>query len=237
MVMAGICLHGLVLSLLLKDPPTSVNIKIPEEKTGVSHGNGVQTEQSEKLILEKQLRLKESDTIEISKPPHGELDVEGSKSHKSGSSGCWQLGALTFLTAATLMIACHMNFYTYMPKLNQQNGFSKQQGAFLISTINIASALVRLPAGIIANMKKTSCTLLYGLAMVCGSTLSMLSLLCDSYTDMIILCIFYGIAGGEDESYLKLIVIFISSFNHNKLTLPSTCMILVITVLMNIMIR
>ena len=206
LVMAGLHLHGLVLSMLVFNPSdaylnsTKKSNLLPPDSSGeiqldkLDTANGKNTTKRQKLFVKLFKKFMGNDNP----------DREFSESNTSWFS--WKVNGAIYTIASTLLIVCHMNFYTYIPLLNEQLGFSTQEGALLMSVINICSACVRLPAGCIANLKCVSCSFFYGLSTTAAAAISMCSLLCTSYPALNILSALYGIASGR---YLYLHGIFI----------------------------
>ena len=198
-IMAGIHLHCFIFSLLLEVPKVNDTTQTIKEDSCTQSKELTELGQCEKLLNERQPPL--GNIMKKARPheqdePSGKVSQARSDEKKQSGVLDWRITGPLFLLATCLQISCHMNFYTYMPALNEQLGFSTQQGALLLSVVNICSAVVRLPAGLLGNLKLVSCSCLYGLAAVAAALLSMTSLLSSSYTALLILCAFYGVFAG-----------------------------------------
>ena len=119
---------------------------------------------------------------------------------------------LKFLLLTVFYIGNFLNvfpsfgLYVYYPVRCVIQGYTKQQAAIFISSINIAACILRIPAGIIGDLK---CLNLFYVCSIfstlCGVS-CILSVFCSSFLSHVVFCIVFGVGTALSHTYMSTLV-------------------------------
>ena len=119
---------------------------------------------------------------------------------------------LKFLLLTVFYIGNFLNvfptfgLYVYYPIRCVIQGYTKQQAAIFLSTINIAACILRIPAGIIGDLKFVNLFYVCGIfSSLCGVS-CILSIFCSSFLSHVVFCIVFGVGTALSHTYISTLV-------------------------------
>ncbi len=135
--------------------------------------------------------------------------MEGKETNKHTCTCAWQpfrkvslkqrLPEIVVMIGYFLLHCGHQNFIAFQPSRAVYLGFTKNQGAFVVSMYGIMSGIFRIPMGWIGDRKCVARVLLCGIGGIFAGSCTILSTFLKDYTALLIYASFYGLGIGKSN--------------------------------------